>query len=537
MLSTKDIKVKFLGITPVFKDETGIMTPQQLVALSGLLTYSGKSIDAILKEAQDKGQNIDKKVAAVLRASSLKGHASMATTPVISFSYEASKFIDSGLTGMVFASAIMASGRRTDTTNADIVYPVAIEKMKEAAEIYKSASEKNIEVFNHLLANGVSKDEASKILQYGIYGTGIIQFPIESLVSLKREFDAEKEWMPEDIGYLIGAIERELKAFGVDLLYATRVAAPRNIYPYPNIFKDPGQVNFARECGEQNRAGENFKIISSDFVPTEGLKKRLDGLRSKIESVGQDKTVIKDKWMELMQIRQQIVRDYPLSANIKIYSSVAWRVWGDKKRHRTVAMVVDSVYYSAMVAQKTIGAYKSQIENKTLTHEMIDAIDAVFSIPPGICKDNEFLYEYLKRALDSLEAYQEMVKLGIKEKDAIFVVPRGLRFSIVQDYNFYNLIAGHYPLRICATAEEEYRRLSIKEVVAIKSLLQEKRLDWLAWHIAPKCQCAGFCLESECCGMIKGLVKDYDGETHKEIHKDLEGKFQKVLDDINQEKI
>ena len=90
MLSTKDIKLKFLGIAPVMKDETGTLEPQKLVAFSGLLTYSGKSIDAILKETRDKGQDIDKKIRTVLRKSSLKGHASMATTPAFSFSYEAS---------------------------------------------------------------------------------------------------------------------------------------------------------------------------------------------------------------------------------------------------------------------------------------------------------------------------------------------------------------------------------------------------------------------------------------------------------------
>ena len=29
--------------------------------------------------------------------------------------------------------------------------------------------------------------------------------------------------------------------------------------------------------------------------------------------------------------------------------------------------------------------------------------------------------------------------MGIKERDAIFVVPRGLKLSVVSDYNFYNL--------------------------------------------------------------------------------------------------
>jgi len=532
MISTRDIKLKFLGITPVWDDGTGKLSPQHLVALSGLLTYSGKSIGDILGELRASGKDIDKKIIAILRQSSLKGHASMATTPAFSFSYEASKFIDSALTGIVFASAIMASGRRTDTVPEDIVFPEAIGKDLRARETYKAASEKNIEALNRLLAAGVGKDEASKILQYGIYGTGIVQFSIESLVSLKREYEAEAEWMPEDIGFLIREIEKELKGLGVDLLYATRLAAPRNNYPYPNIFKNPTQSNLAREVAQTSKIQENFKIISTDFVITTGLEKRLKDLEQKIKIATGNRQKLKNEWQELLSERQQIARDYGLCANIKIFSQVAWRVWGDKKRHRTVPMVVDSVYHCAAAALKVLSSYKSQIEEKKLTHAMIDEIDRVFSIPPVIFGNKEFLYEYLSRALDSLETYEELVKMGIKERDAIFVVPRGLKLNMVQDYNLYNLIAGYYPLRICSTAEEELRRLSLKEVVAIKNLLQEKGLDWLGRHIVPKCHCAGFCLEHNCCGAIKGLVPDYDEESHQEMHRDLEAKFQAVLNDI-----
>ena len=62
MLSTKDVKIKFLGVTPVWEDDTGKLSPQQLVALSGLLTYSGKSIGAILEELRREGKDVDKKV-------------------------------------------------------------------------------------------------------------------------------------------------------------------------------------------------------------------------------------------------------------------------------------------------------------------------------------------------------------------------------------------------------------------------------------------------------------------------------------------
>jgi len=140
----------------------GNLTPQQLVALSGLLTYQGKSIGAILQETRAKGQDINKKITTILRQSSLKGHASLATTPTFSFSYEASKLIDSAFTGLVFASAIMASGRRTTTCLDDIIYPKAIAGDFESCNLYQAASKKCIETFNWLLNNNLNKDAASK---------------------------------------------------------------------------------------------------------------------------------------------------------------------------------------------------------------------------------------------------------------------------------------------------------------------------------------------------------------------------------------
>ena len=68
-----------------------------------------------------------------------------------------------------------------------------------------------IRFFNSLLARGLKKDESSKILQYGIYGTGIIQLPIESIIGVKKEYEREKEWMPEEVGLLLQKIERETK--------------------------------------------------------------------------------------------------------------------------------------------------------------------------------------------------------------------------------------------------------------------------------------------------------------------------------------
>ena len=67
MLFTRQLKVKFLGITPVLKDETGVLNPQEIVALSALLTFKGRSVQTLLKESIEKGQDITEKIKNILR--------------------------------------------------------------------------------------------------------------------------------------------------------------------------------------------------------------------------------------------------------------------------------------------------------------------------------------------------------------------------------------------------------------------------------------------------------------------------------------
>jgi len=268
MRTTKDLNVTFLGIIPVLEDKTGILSPQEIVSLSSLLVFKGRSVQQLHQDGVERGMDRGKRIQRIMKKSSLRGHASIATTPVICFSYEGSKFLDSGLTSMIFASALMASGRRTDTSREDIIYPTTISARPKAKEIYKRNSEANIDLSNFLLAEDVQKDAASKTLQFGVYGTGIFQFPLESIIALKREWEAEKDWMPEEIGLLLEKIEAQLKNYGVDLLYATRTVAPRNTYPYPNIFRNPIPSNVVRDLIKKRRVGEQTTIVSADFIDT-----------------------------------------------------------------------------------------------------------------------------------------------------------------------------------------------------------------------------------------------------------------------------
>ncbi len=528
-LLTSDLNLKFLGITPVLKDETGFLNPQEIVALSSMATFKGKSIKSLLKDIEKKGENLSEKIKGILQRSSLRGHASIATTPTLCLTYEGSKFLDSVLTGIVFSSSLASSGRRTETSEKDIVFPDKIYLNRRTREMYSKTSERIIKFFNMLLEKGIPKDEASKILQYGIYGTGIIHLPVESIVGLKREYELEREWMPEEIGILLREIEKKLKNLGLDWLYATREAAPRNIYPYPNIFKGPDSSNLTRELRCKEKLSEGTKLISVDILTTPGLKRKLDNLAKEIERAFGSSKQIKKNWLRLIALRQEVFRDYNGALRIRVLSTIPWRIWGEKKRHRTCPQIIESIYYCVERAVGKFNKFKEQIKRGKINKNLVKEIEEVFSVPPSIKQKPEFLAEYLLTALQSFESYQNLLKLKIKPREAIFLIPRAVKIDILQEYDLYNLLTGYYPLRLCQTAEEEMRRNTLKEVLEIKKALTKRGYGWLNKFIVPKCQIVGFCPEEKSCGMILNAVKNYNEKFHQEMKEELKNKFQENL--------
>ena len=531
-LLTSNLKVRFLGITPVLKDETGVLNPQEIVALSALLTFKGKSIKKLFDEIEKKGQKVSERIKKILLKSSLRGHASIATTPSLCLTYEGSKFLDSVLTGTYFSSSLMSSGRRTETTEKDIVYPDAIFSNKKAETLYRQTSEKIIGFLNLLLSKKIKKDEASKILQYGIYGTGIVQLPVETIIGLKKEYMKEGEWMPDELAVLLKKIEKEAAKLGIDWLYATREAAPRNVYPYPNIFKDPKESNLVRDLRKKIKLRNGSALLSADVLMTPELKKKLLGLERETRLIFNSPEKVRKNWQKLLTLRQLIFRDYNSALRIKILSSIPWRIWGEKKRHRTCPQIIESIYYCAARAEKTLLKFKAGIERGKITARALREIEGVFSVPPSVKQDKYLLSEYLKTGLGAMVAYRKLIRLGIKPKDAIFIVPRAVKIDILQEYDLYNLLTGYFPLRLCQTAEEEMRRNTIREVAEIKKVLSAKGHAFLARLIVPKCHLVGFCPEEESCPMIMAAVRGYNEKFHRQMKDNLEVNFQQNLKEL-----
>lgn len=529
---TSGLKIKFLGITPLLQDQSGVLNPQEIVALSALLTFKGKSIKKLFEDLSKKEGNIKDKIDSILQKSSLRGHASIATTPSLCLTYEGSKFLDSVLTGIYFSSSLVSSGRRTDTTEKDVIFPKKIFANKAARKIYKETSEEIIRFLNYLLKEGLKKDEASKILQYGIYGTGIIQLPIESIIGVRREYEREKEWMPEEVGMMLQKIEKAAKSLGIDRLYATRAAAPRNVFPYPNIFKDPKETNLTRELRKKFTLGKGPQFISMDNLMSPSLKEALTGLEKETKRTFSSLPAIKRNWTKLLSLRQGILRDYNLALRFKMLSAIPWRVWGERKRHRTCYQIIESIYYAVERAEKVFIKHEKQIRGGAIDKKTVSKIDEVFSIPPSVMQNKQLLEKYLSVGLNAFKTYRKLINLGIKPRDAIFVMPRAVKNDILQEFDLYNFLTGYYPLRLCQTAEEEMRRITMREFSQINKAFSQKGLNWLAKMVVPKCHLIGFCPEEKNCPIIKGAVKNYNEKFHKEMKEELKRRFENNLKNL-----
>jgi len=530
MLKTSDFVVELLGVVPFLHDGDLSISPQEITSLSALLTFKGTPVIDMYKDFLHAEKNIDERIETILKKSALRGHASMGTTPVIALSFKGSKFLDSMLSGLIFSSSLMASGRRTGIDEDMIVCPSSIEKKRRSLNIYRDQSVKNIKVVNRLLERGVRKDEASKLLQYGIFGTGIMTLSVESLVSFKSQFEDERDWMPEEAGIFLEKVESSLKETGVEKIYASRESAPKNSYVFPNIFKDPDRSNMVRFlAGKHLGSGLASKVLDVSVTDCPEMHKRLKELNKFRTKVFKSSDSLRKSWRKLQGLYRNIERDFGTCLKVDVVSSVPWRVWGEKKRHRTVPMVSESIYYCIDRVVEGIRDFKESISSKTLAPDEISRLRTYFSIPPAIRKSKESLYEYLDCIVDSFEVYRRLVEDGIPPGDAIFVVPRAIKIDVFQSYNLFNLIDGYYPLRLCSSAEEQMLRNSLIEADQIKKLLLKLKLTDLADLIGPKCGCIGFCPEEESCGRINKYVKFYDQSIHTVLKEDLVREYKKRL--------
>ncbi len=111
---------------------------------------------------------------------------------------------------------------------------------------------------------------------------------------------------------------------------------------------------------------------------------------------------------------------------------------GRAERHRSCPQIIESIYYVIERAEKIFRKYKQNIRSGSINKKLVDEIDKIFSIPPSVIDKRKLLEKYLLVSLHSFETYRKLLKMGIRPRDAIFIIPRAVKNDILQEFDLYN---------------------------------------------------------------------------------------------------
>jgi len=523
--SVIDPRVDFLSYGPTLKliDEKNkketLLIPDDLVYGAAGVTFKGINFINDVIKLKSEGVDFTKKRDNSIIKSAGAGHASMTTS--IGFwtilQGDCSKMVDSIFTGATYISALMPSSRRIPITEESIIVPKGIvNKGGRALNLYLETSKKNINFYeqitnkeNHLL----SEQDASKIVQYGHSGGGFLFMPLETLVYFSKLAEAHPEDMPLEGREIITQLEKLVHEKGMGVAYESRKNAPRASNPNPNIFHH--RKNLAQEVFEDNFDSYSFNPIllsASDNFSEERDKRIVAYLEHRKKAF----TNPADNWKKSLEELEEIVSDFNLSIKAETFVNSPWRIWGEVKRHRTLDQNVESIYNAL---QRTFLSYNEILSSSKNKEEYIKNLRRFISVPEAVAKSASLLDAWQKRFFDSINAYDNLLNWGIKESDAITIIPRGAKLGIIKHFDLSNLTTLYMSLRTCkGTVEPEMEATTEKERALI--LRSSKISEKVKKLISPKCHYGGFCPESDykkCCGAVRQVTPNYNEEMHKAI--------------------
>ncbi|MFW5846534.1 MAG: FAD-dependent thymidylate synthase [Nanoarchaeota archaeon] len=515
-------KIHLRDYSPKIKLQEGrIVNPDEVICAAAGITFKDvRHFSDVLRKIQlgDYGEGDEEEYRKLMKGlvnSAGAGHASLSTGIDLTISAEdsTSKFIDSMFTGARFESALMPSGRRVPIKEDQILVPKSIKSAgNEAVQIYMKNSKENIRAYEKLKERGVHKQQASKIVQYGLTGGGFIKIPLETLVSFSRDFKFNPNAIPQEGKEILSQLEEMVYENGMTITYEARKASPRATCPNPSIFHY--RKTSAEELRDEN--SENLIIVDTYSRDSLDRKNRIYKWLKKFKEVSKSKDLTKKQHEQLLQEAHEIVQDHNQDVRASVFSVSPWRVWGEYKRHRTMPQEAESIYQ----ARKRISPIVQRIiENKKDgLGPNLRELERVFSLPEEIKEDFENLNIWINRIVDSNNTFEKLKEIGIPESDAIYVFPRGLKLGVFRTYDTYNLTTGFESLRRCKDVEPEMKKTTWQEY----ELLQSSNLPQdIKDFMRVKCQYTGFCHNRSPCKNIYSVASWYSPEEHESFQSEM----------------
>ncbi|MBU0893951.1 MAG: FAD-dependent thymidylate synthase [Nanoarchaeota archaeon] len=545
MVKLVNPKVKILDYGPKIMSKNGkvILTPDELVYGGAIATYQDvDSMQELLNKKKEyfqlkkrldnttdfaKKQNLEakiedldyspKKIKNKILGICARGHASMATTPVVWFDImNSSKLIDSIFTGARFGSFLMPSSRRVPITKENIVIPRGVkEKGRRAEKIYVESAENNVETYEKVQNNNVETQDASKIVHYGHAGGGRLQMPLDTIIYFKNLMDNDFDnAIPREGKEIISQLDSWIRdGSGMENIYVGKLRAPRTSCVNPNIFTF--RRNRAEKLKEKLGIGIEPMILNKNIEKDNETIYRMQQWLDYRKEIFSDSDRLKNEGKKLLDKLDEIIVDNNGLINFEMGVKIPWRVWGEVKRHRTMPQTTESVY-NAM--DKTLEVvHNFELHKRNVDVEVIlDAYLPIIDIPIPVQRNEDNLELWINAWDKSALAYQKLVEMGVEKSDAIMIVPRALLLANIKTYDLYNATTGYGSLRKCSSVENKMKEITRKELELIKESVDYK----IGCLLEPKCEYIGYCPEINTCGNItQKFLPSYTKEFHKNFNK------------------
>ncbi|MCD6421471.1 MAG: FAD-dependent thymidylate synthase [Thaumarchaeota archaeon] len=480
MIGIDDVKVRLLSYGPKttlkLDGEKFQVDPDILIALEGIGTIKGVTLEDRLRELLLSGRDLRKFALKLHEESTRRGHASLTTSlsiqlEVIGCSRAASML----LVAPPFGSYIQESQRRRIISRDDFVIPRRILSDQEAEKIFEKAVEKSYEIYRFLIDSGVEIEDARYVLPLAsatsLFASGSLDTFLGFIIDSRR-LGRSSDTYPEELS-LIGEeiLKAALQAAPIltkaKLLFKTSLPT----YPYANPYKegDPIIDRIIREAGEPAEP----KLLSFTCL-------------------------IKDKDLILNALSDPAkASTLPPLLNAVFLEPLSLAAYHQSIRHRTVPTAVESIYKAF--------------------DRLIEKPEKSLTIPPRINSSESLSRRFMDAIQTMIGSYESLRELGALRSDAIYLAPQAMRIYAVRLYNAFNLLwpQGYVAMRTCSHSQWEERRIAYR----IWSSIGERSPE-IASIMGERCKLLGYCPEREWCEIIL-KYREYDEEAHRKALRKL----------------
>lgn len=468
MIKIEDVKINLVSYGPLSRIGGREFGPDAIIALEGIGTFKGVTIEDRLGEILAKGRDLGEESAKVHRESTRRGHASITTSLILQFEVpKCSRASTLVLAAAPFGSYLQESQRRRMVGEDEFIVPPAMEGSGILAERYRGAVGLAWSTYKALVERGVPMEDARYVLPLSSRTSIFVTGSLENFVWLmysSRERDGR--YLPKELKRIGALIEREASRISPQITSARLSFRPLSFsYPYPDPYKPGDSVveKIIETCGEPGQP-----VLLSLVFP-EFLEDRLAEALGSVDSARSLNPMVFAVFLE------------PLSL----------AAYHQSIRHRTVPTSVESIYVALRRALRDPGRN--------------------VVCPPSVARSEEASRIFHDSVSSLLDEYSRLLEEGVDPSDAVYLCPQAVKIYTVRAYNAFNLLwpQGFVSTRTCSYAQWEERAIAY----AVWRRVEEAS-PVLGGLMGEKCRHLGYCPEKRWCPIIKKYRPEYGDEVH-----------------------